>query len=175
MNYIDIILTVLLAFGVVQGLRHGLVKELASVIAVIIGIYVARYWSDYMSRLLVEWTGWSMQICTPLAYVLVFIVVALIIHALSYIISKILSAVMLGWVNRILGAVFGFVKLVLIISVILNLLTLVDSVVSVKDRPGVKNSVLYDPLEAAVWNVLPFLKPEELNLKGLIESVGAGA
>lgn len=167
MNYIDIIIAIILVFGMIQGLRHGLVKELASFIAVIIGIYVARYFSEPVARQLVEWTEWSQQICLTLAYALLFTGVALAIHTLSYVISKLLSAIMLGWINRLLGAIFSVVKWVLIISVILNILSFVDNLFPIKKQPTVQESKLYAPLESVIWRIMPHF--DDFNLKQEIE------
>ena len=68
MNYLDIILIIPLAYGLVQGLRKGLIKEIAGLLAIILGIYLARYFSLPVSQVLTEMTGWASNICTPLAY-----------------------------------------------------------------------------------------------------------
>ena len=172
MNYLDIILIIPLAYGLVQGLRKGLVKEIAGLLAVVLGIYLARYWSLPMSQTLVELTGWSLNLCTPLAYALVFIVVSLSITTLSYMLTKIIGAIMLGWLNRLLGAAFGVVKMLLLLSVILNFLTIVDQFMPIKDKPVVQNSLFYAPVENVMSTVLPLLNFEDFTTairEGIVE------
>ena len=70
MNYLDIILIIPLAYGLVQGLRKGLVKEIAGLLAVVLGVYLARYFSLPASQALAEMTGWATNICTPSRIVL---------------------------------------------------------------------------------------------------------
>lgn len=161
-SYVDIILAIPLCWGVIQGVRHGLVKEIASLIAIIIGIYVARYWSVGVADFLTDITRWTPDICQIIAYILVFIMVALIIHLLAYMISKILSAIMLGWVNRLLGALFGVVKMLLILSLVLNIIALLDDYMPIKDNKAVKSSLLYKPIEQTIPNILPFLNWDKL-------------
>lgn len=160
-NYIDIILFIPLCWGVIQGIRHGLVKEIASLIAIIIGIYVARFWSVGVADFLTDMTRWSPEVCRTIAYLLVFIVVALVIHLLAYMISKILSAIMLGWVNRLLGALFGFAKMVLILSLVLNVVGVLHEYIPIKDNKAVKSSLLYKPIEQAIPNILPFINIDD--------------
>ena len=88
MNYLDIILIIPLAYGLVQGLRKGLIKEIAGLLAIVLGIYLARYFSLPVSQALAETTGWAANICAPLSYAVVFIAVSLSISALSYKIGR---------------------------------------------------------------------------------------
>ena len=172
MNYLDIILIIPLAYGLVQGLRKGLVKEIAGLLAIVLGIYLARYWSLPMSQTLVELTGWSLNLCTPLAYALVFIVVSLSITTLSYMLTKIIGAIMLGWLNRLLGAAFGVVKMLLLLSVILNFLTIVDQFMPVKEKSIVQNSLFYAPIENVMSTILPLLNFEDFTTavrEGIVE------
>lgn len=172
MNYLDIILIIPLAYGLVQGLRKGLVKEIAGLLAIVLGIYLARYWSLPVSQSLVELTGWEMNICTPLAYAVVFIAVSLSISTLSYMLSKIIGAIMLGWLNRLLGAVFGVVKMLLLLSVILNFVAIMNQYMPIKDKPLVQQSLFYSPIESAMGKVLPLLNFEDFTIairEGIVE------
>ncbi len=172
MNYLDIILVIPLAYGLVQGLRKGLIKEIAGLIAIILGIYLARYFSLPASQALIEMTGWAANICTPLAYALVFIAVSLSISALSYMLSKIIGAIMLGWLNRLLGAIFGVVKMTLLLSVILNFLLIMNQFVPIKEKPIVQQSLLYSPIENLMGEVLPLLNFEDFTTavrEGIVE------
>ncbi len=54
MNYIDIILLILLAWGLISGLKNGLVHEVASLAALILGVVGAIHFSDFTSDLLIE-------------------------------------------------------------------------------------------------------------------------
>lgn len=172
MNYLDIIIIIPLAYGLVQGLRKGLVKEIAGILAIVLGIYLARYWSLPVSQTLVEITGWALNLCMPLAYAVVFIVVSLSISTLSYMLSKIIGAIMLGWLNRILGGIFGVVKMLLLLSVILNFVAILDQFMPVKDKPVVQDSLFYAPVENVMGTVLPLLNFEDFTTavrEGIVE------
>lgn len=155
MNYIDIIILLPLAYGLIQGIRHGIVREMAALLAIIVGIYAARYMSAQFIPYIVEWTGWSASVSASVAYVLVFIAVVAGINLVAFIISKLLKAVMLGGINRLLGGVFGVVKWTLIVSVILNVLSVANDFVPFKDNPAVQGSMLYSHLEHLLWKILP--------------------
>jgi uncharacterized membrane protein required for colicin V production len=42
------------------------------------------------------------------AFIIIFLLVIIIASILGVVLTKLISAVMLGWVNRLLGAIFGF-------------------------------------------------------------------
>ena len=172
MNYLDIILIIPLAYGLVQGLRKGLVKEIAGLLAILFGIYLASYWELPVSQALVDLTGWTLNLCTPLAYAVVFIAVSLSITLLSYMLTKIIGAIMLGWLNRLLGGAFGIIKMLLLLSVILNFVAIVDQFMPVKEKPVVQNSLFYKPIEDVMGVVLPYLNFEDFTTairEGIVE------
>ncbi len=172
MNYLDIIFIIPLAYGLIQGCRKGLVKEIAGVFAVVLGIYLARYWALPISQTLVDLTGWTLNLCIPLAYALVFVVISLSITILAYMLSKIIGAIMLGWLNRLLGGAFGVIKMLLLLSVILNFVAIVDQSMPIKDKPIVQNSLFYTPIENVMNAILPFLNFDDFTTavrEGIVE------
>ena len=51
-----------------------------------------------------------------LLFVIIFILTNLVIRLAAKIVTRSLSFVMLGWLNRLLGAAFGFIKSIIIMS-----------------------------------------------------------
>ncbi len=161
MNILDIVLIIPLAFGCIQGIRHGFVKEIGSFIAIVVGIYLARFWSESLSHAIVEWLDCTPQVALVVAYAVAFIIGALGIHLIAYLISKLLSLIKLNWINRIIGALFGTFKWLLILSVILNFLSMINSYAPLIQTRTIKESILYKPVENTIGNVLPFLDFEK--------------
>ncbi len=54
MNNLDIILSVILGFGLVRGFLKGFIWELASLVSVVLGIYGAIHFSFYIFDFLKE-------------------------------------------------------------------------------------------------------------------------
>lgn len=157
MNILDIIFIIPLAYGCIQGIRHGFVKEIGSFIAIIFGIYLARFWSESLSKVIAEWIDVSPQVSLIIAYVITFIIGTLSIHLLAYLLSKILDLVKIGWVNKIIGALFGTFKWLLILSLILNIFSMINNFAPLVEKKVVNESILYKPIENTISNVLPFL------------------
>ena len=157
MNTVDVILLIPLLYGLVMGLYRGVVKEVGSIVSVVVGIYVARYWATDFSAVLQKWFDCSETVALPLAYGLLFILCVVGVQTVAYLLSKLLQMVKLGWINRLLGGLFGTFKWVLILSVILNFIAMVSIFAPVLEKKSVQNSVLYRPIENVMGNVLPFI------------------
>ena len=74
MNFLDIILLLLLVYGLIQGIRHGFVKELSSFIAIIISIYAAKFWSDDLAVIITSIVEIKDKIAVIISYIFIFIV-----------------------------------------------------------------------------------------------------
>jgi membrane protein required for colicin V production len=122
MNALDIIIIAVLAFCVIRSLRTGFIGEIFSILGVIGGIvigsrcyhllfpYVGRVISneDYMKLL---------------SFTLLFLVVFLMAILVGMSLKALLRAVFIGWVDHTLGALFGLLKGVFYISVLMWVLT----------------------------------------------------
>jgi membrane protein required for colicin V production len=156
-NILDIIIAIAIAYGFIQGLRHGLIKELSSIISILAGILLAKKCSGYVSDAIMRTFSWDESVCVVLSYVLVFVVTAALVNLLVHLITKLLKYAMLGWLNRLLGCVFGTLKITLIVSVILN-------VVSYCHIAGdaASKSMLFKPIAGLLEKVIPFADLDKL-------------
>jgi membrane protein required for colicin V production len=107
MNWLDIVIVVVLAVATFYGLRTGLIKAVLSLAGLIIGVVLAgRYYTALAGRL----TFISQEsIAQAVAFGVILIVVMVIAAVLAGLLKWATSLVMLGWVNRLGGAVFGLI------------------------------------------------------------------
>jgi len=122
MNAFDIIVGVILAYGLVRGLFRGLVKEASSIIGVLGGFLAAYSFYGVIAGYL------SGVVSSPayrnlLAFLIIFCTVVVLVNVLAIIVKYLLKTVFLGWLDRLGGVVFGFVKGALIVSVLFLALT----------------------------------------------------
>ncbi len=137
MNYLDIIIVVILCYCVIRGVFRGLIKELSSIIGVFSGFYAAYTYYTVVAKPLSEWIS-NQGYLNILSFMLIFCVVFLVISILGVIINYLLKLAFLGWFDRFCGAVFGVMKGLLIVSVILIALTTFLP----KGTPVIKDSLL---------------------------------
>jgi membrane protein required for colicin V production len=107
MNWLDIVILIIIIISAVSGFVSGLIKSVFSLVGLIVGIVLAgRYYVAFSSHL-----GFIPGDSGPRigAFIIIFLAVMLIATLLGVILTKIISAIMLGWLNRIGGAVLGIV------------------------------------------------------------------
>ncbi|HEY0046648.1 MAG TPA: CvpA family protein [Flavobacterium sp.] len=120
MAFLDLILAILLALGLIRGLRNGLLVELASLVSLLVGIYAALKLSDIAKSAIDPHVSWRPETVSVAAFMLTFIIVVVGITLLARILTKAASLSGLGIFNSILGALFGTLKMLLILSVFVN-------------------------------------------------------
>lgn len=117
MNWFDTVILILIIGSVIYSLIRGLIKEVFALAALVGGFYFAgKYyfvWANFFS----SWIQ-NPTLSRILSYILIFILVVVFIHLIGWIIEKLFRIRPLKSVNRILGAIFGFGKGVLICGII---------------------------------------------------------
>jgi len=117
MNWLDIIIIVLLIVTLIGGFANGLIKSLFSLIGLVVGEVLA-------GRFYIALAGVLGFISNPsaarvVAFIIIFVVVMIIAAILGVIFTRMASAILLGWLNRLLGGVFGLILGAIFISAIL--------------------------------------------------------
>ena len=107
MNWLDIVILILIAVPTVTGLKIGIIKALFTVVGMIVGVVLAGRFSEQLGGVLtfISDPGWA----RIAAFAIILIVVMIIASVLAAVIKWVISAVLLGWVNRLGGAVLGFI------------------------------------------------------------------
>jgi len=107
MNWLDIVIIVLLAITTLIGLRIGIIKAVLSLAGVIIGVILAGRFYVALSEQLTFIP--QENLAKIAAFAIILVIVMLVAGILASVLKWLASIVMLGWVNRLGGAVFGFV------------------------------------------------------------------
>ena len=160
MNYLDIILGILLLWGLVRGLMKGLFVSLASLIALIAGIYIAVHFSHIVGDYLKQYVDWQENAIKLSAFAITFILVVIGISLLGRILTKIADYAALGILNKLLGAVFGLLKFAFIASVILMFVDVINDKITFIDKETKDESLLYEPVRKLAPMILPTILKE---------------
>ena len=157
MNYLDIIIAVPLLYGMIKGFSNGLVKEVTSLLALFIGVYFAVNFSGILQPKFIDILDGYQEFAPVVSFGILFLVSFLCIKALGIIIDKLTKALALGVFSRLLGGVFGFLKVVVIFSFLIFVVTDYNLV----DKPTKEGSVLFEPLTEAARIITPQLKKHQ--------------
>ncbi len=163
MNYIDIILLILLILAAVSGFKKGLVAEVASLAALILGIWGAIEFSYITSDFLVENFDLKTDYLNIISFVVTFVVIVILVHIVGNVVNKMLETVMLGFVNKLAGLVFGVLKSALILSILLVVFDKIDEDVHILPEKAKENSRMYEPIRSFAPSIFPFIENWSIN------------
>ncbi|KAB1068083.1 CvpA family protein [Tamlana haliotis] len=165
MGVIDIVLGALILFGLVRGFMKGLFVEVASLVALIAGVYGAIHFSNFAADFLQDKTNWEEQTINIAAFAITFVIIVLAIGLAGKALTKLADFAALGIINKLLGAIFGALKIALILSIILNIFDRMNNTITFLDEETVASSILYEPVKSIVPLIYPSIMAETEKLK----------
>ena len=135
MNIIDIILLVCFVPALIQGITKGFIPQAVALLSIILGAWLRAA-----------------------AFAVILVAVSLVLNLLGKGLEKVLKVAMLGWADKLLGAVLSFLKAFLVVGLLVIVFDALNSKFSLVPQQTIDESVLYGPLKDAVDLVFPYLK-----------------
>lgn len=162
MSVIDIVLGALILFGLVRGFMKGFFVEVSSLIALVTGVYGAIHFSNFAAEFLQTKTEWNEKTINIVAFAVTFIIIVLAIALAGKALTKLADFAALGIINKLLGGVFGALKIALILSVVLNIFDKLNSTITFVDEENIEETILYKPVKEIFPMIFPnLLTPKE--------------
>ena len=147
MNWLDIVILCILVLLIINGIRKGFILSLATLIALVLGIWAAIHYSWYVSAFLNKTFHPSGTWLTILSYGLTFLLVVIAVILIGKLLEKVVKTVGLGLANRIIGGLFGLLKGILGVSVLLYLIFIFDAKEKLINRKTKETSYCYPYIE----------------------------
>jgi membrane protein required for colicin V production len=157
MNWIDATILIILILSAVNGFINGLVKEAASLAALILGIWGAIKFSFFTAGKLYDYFDMTGKYVGIIAFLITFALIVVIIHFIGIVADKIVTAASLGFINRLLGILFGILKSVLIMSVFFVILNAIDVRRPFLPKDKIEQSKFYNPISDFAPVIFPVI------------------
>ena len=152
MNYIDIIISVSLLYGLIKGFSNAIIKEITNTLSVFLAIYTGVHFSTLVEPYLQSDALSNYERAIPLiAFLIVFIVVLIIIKSIGELIDRLTKMLALGIISRFLGAIFGVFKIMVIFSGVLFFF----KEYKIIDHQIEKDSILLKPIQNISSVIIP--------------------
>ena len=158
MNWIDFVIIALLAFGLIQGFIDGVIIEIAKLAALILGIWGAIHFSGWTADKLSGWFDMQTTWTGVAAFAITFVVIVVGINLLGKLLDTIIKSVSLGFIVKLLGAVFGVVKTALILSVVFVFLNTINEKRHFLPSATIEKSYLYNPIADIIPSIFPMIE-----------------
>lgn len=141
----------------ITGFINGFVKELASLAALVLGIWGAIKFSSFTAAKLYDYFDMTGQYVGIISFIITFLIIVVCIHFVGIVADKIITSISLGFINRILGIAFSFLKSILILSVVFVILNVIDSKRPFLPKEKIESSTFYNPISDIVPAIFPII------------------
>ena len=155
MTYFDYAMFGIVALSVAISLWRGLIREVVSLVAWLVALWVAARFAVDVSPI-VPGSISSPPLRYLTAFAVLFSATVIGLELLGFFVSRLLRSVGLGFIDRLLGAIFGLGRGVLIAWI----LTLAGGFTTLPQRDWWRDAVLAPPLQTAVLAARPLLPLE---------------
>lgn len=166
MTVIDIVLGALLLLGLIRGFSKGLFVEIASLLALIAGIYGAIHFSHFTTEFLESRVEWSEDYINIASFAITLIIIIFTISLAGKALTKLADFAALGILNKLLGGLFGFLKIGLILSVVLMVFSSMNKTIPFIDDDHIEESVLYEHVRSIAPMIFPNIIDFEVKKEG---------
>ena len=147
MSYLDIFLIIIIGWGAYNGFLKGLIQELASILGIIFGIYLAKNYYSFLDQKLYLLFESEANYLSLISAIIIFLLTIMIFKIVASFLTKFLKLIALGLLNKIIGAIFGVLKSLLILCVIIFVFSKINNVVNIIEKDKLQESFIYSEIE----------------------------
>ncbi len=146
MGFLDVLIGILLAYGLFRGLKNGLFIELAAIVALVAGLYGAIHFSYVVGDYLAANMEWNEKYIHLASVIITFIIIVFIVHLAGRLLTKIANVALIGFVNKIAGGIFGALKVAVILGGLLVFFDRANNSLNLISEEKKEHSIFYNPL-----------------------------
>lgn len=163
MSGFDIIILIILLYAFIRGYRKGLIRMLIGlaiiILAAVFGGRLAAVFLPGINKVLSISPQWT----NVLSYIAAFLLIATVLTFVGKLIHNIFTAINLGFLNRMAGGLISIGSTMFILSILFNLLIILDSEQKLIKPDTKENSFFYDRVQLVIPAVVPYLKSDSLD------------
>lgn len=161
-NYLDIFILICFIIAIIGGLINGLVRQISSLAALLLGIWAGWHFSELLSQGIRIWFKTESNLINIISFAIIFIIVLILVNLIGKAISSVVKFALLGWLDKLLGVIFGIFKYCLIFSVIFYFLNSLNAMYNIIPAHHFSASRFYQIIEPLAPAIFPYL--EKVNI-----------
>ncbi len=170
MNFVDIIIIVPLIYAAWVGFKKGLVIEVFTLLALLVGIYAGIHFSDWTSELIKDNMDIEGKYLPVVAFTLTFLAVGAMVFFAGKMIERMLKVVNLSPLNKAFGLLFGLIKMVYTLSILIILLETYDERGDFIPEDIKSESLLYEPVKVTATATIPAIEESTIWMKNNVSN-----
>ena len=158
MEIADIILLALFIPGFIYGIAKGLVMQIVSLVAVIAGAVLAVRFSPGLADVLTTQFGGDGRVAYLISFILIFLACALVLSLIGHLITKLFKIATLGWLNRLLGALFSLFTTAIVVGLLISAFEGLNADWGLIDEEKIANLRVWPILRNFASGIFPQIK-----------------
>ena len=158
MNILDIIILVCFLPGIIKGISKGFLEQAISLVGMVLSVWCAFKLRGIVCEWIAPYLEMSETILNIVAFALILLGVSLLALLVAKLLTKVMELVMLGWLNRLLGALTACLVTLVVLGVVIVMFDTVNVKFSLVDSPVLNESVLYKWIKDLAYLAFPYLK-----------------
>lgn len=152
MTIFDYIVLAIIGLSILISLMRGGLREIFSLGGWLFAFYISRTYAAELAPLLPDAIP-ADSLKMIAAFIILYLIVLLLASLLSIALSTFIKKIGLGWMNRLLGGIFGLVRGLLIVCIIVML----AGMTNVPTDPRWQNAMFSSPVEQVVLLLMRYL------------------
>lgn len=148
MNSLDIGILSIASIFFIRGIFRGFIFELVTVIGLILGYIISITYLSIVSGIILSFfPSLPISIVNIVGFFVLFVGTNMLLRVIANLLTKTLKIAMLGWLNHLLGGLFGLLKGVILMSILVFVIDLIPFSATLLESIEVKQSLLYPVLD----------------------------
>ena len=143
---LDLIIVIIMLVGLIGGIIKGAIQQIFSLGGLVLGIILGTLLYEPFAGLLLSIFRMSDQTARIVAFVIILLLVPMVCGLFGKALSKLIHAANLGCLDRLLGALFGLFKVVLIMGLVIMVLDMTGISDKIVKKETKRQSQLYVPV-----------------------------
>jgi membrane protein required for colicin V production len=153
MNIVDLAILIIVTLMTIRGFSKGIILETTALFGLLISFFLASLYYKPLSVKLARFLPNHEVLLALFCFFLLFILIFLLIRLLATAARGALRLAFLGWLDRILGGLFGLIKGVVVVMVLVALLLFF----SPKASSLMRESLFYSPMQKFTAQLIRFI------------------
>ena len=155
MNWLDILLLCLAGIGFAKGLFDGVIKQVVSLIALMVAIFFCAKAAAWLRGYILALGWFPAEGVTILSYIAGFILIMGVVMLAGEVVHRVVGATPLSILNHLAGGLFGLGLMIVFVSLLLNILEVVDRGSVLIPRESKVESRFYYSVKEIVPTIYP--------------------
>ena len=164
MNYLGIILSLILFYGLFKGFTRGLIIEAASLLSIIVGILGALAFTPIIESFLSYLITDDKLPSSIILFTVSLILIVLGVNFFARNLTKFIKLISLGGINKVLGGIFGVSKYVLLISILFVFVDQFSFMFEFFESNLLEESVMFESLKNVGYYIIQLLESNDVKI-----------